>query len=434
MEQDEKNPISVNVVPEKVAAQPEKKKRATAPVNKKVKEEKKLAEKEDPSGKRDAATGTNNSQLIMTTITCVTAVCSVFALAFSIYNYNNSAGKITLYSGNDGNSANFTEGSIAEVASKVAPSVVSIKTETRTMSFFGQSSTSSAAGTGMIVSADGYILTNKHVVDGANKISVVLDNGTVYDNVELVGTDPANDVAFIKIKDAKDLPAVKLGDSKTMNVGQQVVAIGNALGQFQNTITEGIVSGLGRSITATDSSYSSYEYLTDLIQTDAAINSGNSGGPLINAAGEVIGINTAVSDGNNIGFAIPISSVKGMLNSILKTGKAERAYIGVSYVTLTPDVAKQYDLSVSTGGYVYNKSGSAVVSGSPAEKAGVKDKDIITAINGTNVGKAGSISALIGEYAVGDTVQLHILRDGKEMNLNVTLAAYPTNNNSTKRQ
>lgn len=375
---------------------------------------------------------TNNFHLIVLTVACVTAVCSVFALGFSIYNYNNSAARVTWGSSADGNSANFTDGSIADVANKVSPSVVSITTETRTMGWFGQSSTSTAAGTGMIVSADGYVLTNKHVVEGANKVNVILDDGTEYENVKVVGMDPINDVAFIKINDVSGLPAVTLGDSKTMNVGQQVIAIGNALGQFQNTVTEGIVSGLNRSITASDSSGYAYERLTDLIQTDAAINSGNSGGPLVNAAGQVIGLNVATSSANDIGFAIPISSVKGMLKRVINEGKAERAYIGVNYVTVTPDVAKEYNLSVKTGGYVHTdgNSTSPVMSGSPADKAGVKPEDIITAINGVEVGKAGSISALIGEYAVGDVVQLHIKRGDSELNLNVTLEAYPT---TTKR-
>ena len=375
---------------------------------------------------------TNNFHLIILTVACVTAVCSVFALGFSIYNYNNSSARVTWGSSADGNSANFTDGSIADVANKVSPSVVSITTETRTMGWFGQSTTSSAAGTGMIVSADGYVLTNKHVVEDANKVNVILDDGTEYENVKVVGMDPINDVAFIKIDGVSNLPAVTLGDSKTMNVGQQVIAIGNALGQFQNTVTEGIVSGLNRSITASDSSGYAYERLTDLIQTDAAINSGNSGGPLVNAAGQVIGLNVATSSANDIGFAIPISSVKGMLKRVINEGKAERAYIGVNYVTVTPDIAKEYKLPVKTGGYVHTdgNSTSPVMSGSPADKAGVKPEDIITAINGVEVGKAGSISALIGEYAVGDVIQLHIKRGDSELNLNVTLEAYPT---STKR-
>ena len=321
---------------------------------------------------------------------------------------------------------NFVEGSIAEVAEKVAESVVSIVTSIKSTSYFGQSYDSSAAGTGVIVTEDGYILTNKHVIDGANKISVVLDDGTTYEDVEVAAVDPLNDIAFLKIKDATGLKAAKLGDSKTISVGQQVVAIGNALGQYQNTVTSGIISGTGRSLTATDSTGSMAEQLSDMIQTDAAINSGNSGGPLVNAAGEVIGINTATSStAENVGFAIPISSVKGMLNQLIETGKASRSYIGVYMVEITPEIAKNYNLPVSAGAYLYNSAAySAIVSGSPAAKAGLKDKDIITAVNGAKIGVAGSLSNLIGEYKPGDTVQLTAVREGKEIAVNIEIGAY----------
>jgi len=360
---------------------------------------------------------------------CLALLTSAASLAYVIWDCIRGDDATTFNYDSDGNAANFTEGSIAEIASKVTPGVVSIVTETRTASFFGQTSTATAAGTGMIVTQDGYVLTNKHVIEGANKIQVVLDDGTTYDNVEIVTTDPLNDVAFLKIKDVSDLPTVKLGDSKTITAGQQVIAIGNALGQFQNTITSGIISGTGRSITATGSDYSSSETLTDMIQTDAAINSGNSGGPLVNAAGEVIGINTATSaDADGIGFAIPISSVKGLLKNITENHSNDRSYMGVYYVNITPDVAKAYNLPVSSGAYVYSQSQySAIVKDSPAAKAGLKEKDIITKVNGVKVGSAGSVSSLIGEYAPGDTVQLTILRDGKERSLNVTLDKCPTN-------
>ncbi|MBQ2637503.1 trypsin-like peptidase domain-containing protein [Candidatus Saccharibacteria bacterium] len=357
----------------------------------------------------------------------------VFALGscfLSFLTYQDSLTPITfLGSGTDGNSANFVEGSIADVANSVEKSVVSILTETRTMSYFGGASTSAAAGTGMLVTENGYILTNKHVVDGANKIYVVLADGTEYENVELITTDPLNDVAVLKIPDVSGLSPVTLGDSKTISVGQQVIAIGNALGQYQNTVTSGIISGTGRNITATDESYSSSETLTDMIQTDAAINSGNSGGPLVNAAGEVIGINTAVySDGNNIGFAIPISSVKGLLNNIIENNSTTRAYAGIYYSNITTDLAKAYNLPVTAGAYVYSNSVySSVISGSPAEKAGLKDKDIIISVNGVKIGKAGSFSSLIGEYKPGDTVELLVLRNGNEIGIKLTLGEYKAN-------
>ncbi len=332
-----------------------------------------------------------------------------------------------LGSGTDGNSANFTEGSIAEVAEKVSKSVVSIVTSTKTTNFFGQSYDSAAAGTGVIVTADGYILTNKHVINGATKVTVVLDDGTTYENVEVITTDPLNDIAFLKIKDVSDLPAATLGDSKTISVGQQVIAIGNALGQYQNTVTAGIISGTGRSVTASDGTGANTETLSDMIQTDAAINSGNSGGPLVNAIGEVIGINTATStSAENMGFAIPISSVKGMLKQLVETGKAERTYLGVYMVEITPEVAKAYNLPVSEGVYLYSSSNySAIVKDSPAAKAGLKEKDIITKVNDTKVGQNGSLPNIIGEYKPGDTVQLTVLRDGKEIAVNVTLEGYP---------
>ena len=342
--------------------------------------------------------------------------------------YEKSSTPITFLNGGaDGNSANFVEGSIADIADKVSKSVVSIVTSTKITNYFGQSYDSAAAGTGIIVTSDGYILTNKHVINGATKVTVVLDDGTTYEDVEVVATDPLNDVAFLKIKDVSDLTAATLGDSKTIKVGQQVIAIGNALGQYQNTVTSGIVSGTGRSVTASDGNGGNTETLTDMIQTDAAINSGNSGGPLVNAAGEVIGINTATSStAENVGFAIPISSVKGMLAQLKETGKAERTYLGVYSLEITPEVAKAYNLPVSSGVYLYSSSSySAIVKNSPASKAGLKDKDIVTAVNETKVGEAGSLADLIGEYKPGDIVQLTVIREGKEMAVKVTLESYP---------
>lgn len=330
-----------------------------------------------------------------------------------------------LNSGVDGNSANFTDGSVADIANRVSESVVSIVTSTKALNYFGQSVDSSAAGTGVIVTSDGYIITNKHVISDANKVTVILDDGTKYEEVEVVATDPLNDLAFLKIKDVKNLKAAKLGDSKTITTGQQVIAIGNALGEYQNTVTSGIVSGTGRSVTASDGG-SNVETLSDLIQTDAAINSGNSGGPLVNAAGEVIGINTATSTtAENMGFAIPIASAKGMLTQLVETGKAARAYLGVYTVAITPEVAKEYNLPVENGAYLYGATSySAILKDSPAAKAGLKDKDIVTAVNEVKVGAAGSLSSLIGEYKPGDTVQLTVIREGKEMAVKVTLDGY----------
>lgn len=360
-------------------------------------------------------------------ISIVALVLGAGGLGLGIMAYQKSSTPLTfLNSGVDGNSANFVEGSIAEIAEKVSASVVSIVTSTKTTNFFGQDYESAAAGTGIIVTSNGYILTNKHVINGATSITVVLDDGTTYEDAELVATDPLNDVAFLKIKDVDGLTAATLGDSKTLNVGQQVMAIGNALGQYQNTVTVGVVSGLGRSITASDGSGYNTETLSDMIQTDAAINSGNSGGPLVNAAGEVIGINTATStSAENMGFAIPISSVKGMLAQLVETGSAKRSYLGVYAAEITPEVAKAYNLPVNSGAYLYSSSSySAIVKDGPAAKAGLKDKDIVKAVNGVEVGKAGTLTDLIGEYKPGDTVQLTVIREGNEIAVNVTLEGY----------
>ncbi|MBR3386133.1 trypsin-like peptidase domain-containing protein [Candidatus Saccharibacteria bacterium] len=361
------------------------------------------------------------------TLASIAIVLAGTSAVFSYLSYEKANTPLTiLNSGTDGNMASFVEGSVADIVDKVSASVVSIVTEVKTTSYFGYSSTGQAAGTGIIVTSDGYVLTNKHVIDGASKISVVLDDGTTYTNVKVAAVDPMNDVAFLKIADVSGLTAATLGDSKTISVGQQVIAIGNALGQYQNSVTSGIISGTGRSLTATDSTGTLSEKLTDMIQTDAAINSGNSGGPLINAAGQVIGINTANGSGTeNLGFAIPISSIKGMLSQLIEKGEASRAYIGVYSVEITPEIAKSYNLPVSEGVYVISSSQySAVIKDSPAEKAGIRDKDIITAVNGVKVGPSGSLTSLIGEYKPSDTVQLTVIREGKEIGVNVTLGKY----------
>ena len=325
----------------------------------------------------------------------------------------------------DGNTvSSVSETTISDVIEKVSPSVVSIVTNTTTQTIYGAAQ-AQAAGTGVIISADGYILTNRHVVANANKVQIVLEDGTTYEDVEVVGSDPLNDVAYLKVSNVTDLKAAEIGDSSTVRVGQSVIAIGNALGQYQNTVSSGIVSGKGRSLSASDDSGSSSELLTDMLQTDAAINSGNSGGPLLNLAGQVIGINTAVaSDATGIGFAIPINATKGTMKGVLAGSGIQRAFVGVSYVDITPALAKQYDLPVTDGAYVTNDSQSSVQSGSPADKAGINDKDIITKVNDVAVDEDNGFSSLIGQYAPGETVELTILRDGKESTVKVTLAAY----------
>lgn len=316
-----------------------------------------------------------------------------------------------------------SEQDISQVASRVSPSVVSISTnvESARGSVVGQ-----GAGTGVIVSEDGYIMTNNHVIDGATTVSVTTTDGDIYDEVEVIGSDPLNDIAFLKISKPKDLEPATLGDSSTLQIGQNVFAIGNSLGEYKNTVTSGIVSGLNRPVAAASSDGSSAETLTDLVQTDAAINPGNSGGPLVNRAGQVVGINTAVaSDAQGIGFAIPINATKGVLAGVLDTGKVERAYIGVRYVEITPAIAKQRNLSVKQGALVLgDRTTSAVVDGGPADEAGIKSEDIITQIGDATVGEDGGITSIIGGYKPGDSVQVTYLRDGEEQTTKLTLAKY----------
>jgi S1-C subfamily serine protease len=251
---------------------------------------------------------------------------------------------------------------ITQIAKDVGPSVVSVNVtgQATQQSFFGPTdSTQQSAGTGFVVSKD-VIVTNRHVVPaGTTNVSVVLSDGTKLDNVTVLGRTGASDpldVAFLKVNDTKGktLKPVSLGDSSKMQVGDKVVAIGNALGQFQNTVTSGIISGYGRDVQAGDSTGSSTEDLQDLFQTDAAINEGNSGGPLVNMNGEVVGINTAVAGGTaqNIGFSIPVNDVSNLIKSVLASGKLERPYLGVHYISLTDDYAAANNLSVKRGAYM----------------------------------------------------------------------------------
>lgn len=313
---------------------------------------------------------------------------------------------------------------LADVSREVSPSVVSIVTESTTRTYLG-SAQQESAGSGIIISKDGYILTNRHVIPvAATNVQVVLSDGTVYDDVKVVGRDSFNDLAFLKIDGVTSLTAAKLGTSGGVQVGGKVIAIGNALGQYQTTVTSGIISAIGRPLTASDGTGDSSEQLENLLQTDAAINPGNSGGPLVNMAGEVIGINTAVaSDAQGIGFAIPIDDAKGLIKSVTESGELKRAYLGVRYVSITPDIVTQLKLSVKNGAYI-NTDSDAVVSGSPAAKAGIQPKDIILKVNGVSVDGRHPLSSLLSQFVPGDTVTLTILRDGKTIESKATLSQY----------
>lgn len=317
---------------------------------------------------------------------------------------------------------------IADVAENTGKSVVSITVETNQITLFG-SQDAEGAGTGVIVSSDGLIVTNKHVVAGGDSYRVITHDGEEYTDVSLVDVDPFNDIAFLKINGASDLVEAKLGDSSKIRVGQKVVAIGNALGQFGNTVTSGIISGIGRPVIAGDGFGSQLESLQNLFQTDAAINPGNSGGPLTNINGEVIGINTAVAgNAENIGFAIPINDVKPSVDSVKKHGRLVKPYLGVRYVSITKDLARELGLENEHGALILPaRAGSpSVIPNSPADKAGLKENDIILSISGQRLDERNSLATVIGRHNVGEEITLSVLRGGKQMELKAKLEEAPS--------
>ncbi len=316
------------------------------------------------------------------------------------------------------------ESAVIDVVDKVSPSVVSIVAKTTSFDpDRGAVTDQQGIGTGFIVDSNGTIVTNNHVVctEGVD-YAVVTKDGKTYD-VKKIDLDPANDVGIIKI-DAKNLPAVEFGDSDpaVLKAGQKVVAIGNALGQFQNSVTVGVVSGLGRGITAGGtgcSNQSGQETLQNVIQTDAALNPGNSGGPLLDLSGKVVGVNFAVSsNAQNIGFVIPINRVKTILDQYKKDGKIVKPYLGVVYQTIDSDVAKVQ--GVPQGAFVRR-----VVPGSPADKAGVEAGDIVTKINGQNLDETNDLVSILNGLKAGDKVTIEVYRDKQTKKLTTTLGESP---------
>lgn len=281
-------------------------------------------------------------------------------------------------------------------------------------------------GSGFIISSDGLILTNKHVVSDTNaQYSVLTNDGNTY-TAKVLARDPDQDLAVLKI-DATNLPTVSLGDSDSLELGQTAIAIGNALGQFSNTVSVGVVSGLGRTVTATAPDTGADETISGVIQTDAAINPGNSGGPLLDLRGDVIGIDTAVaSDAQNIGFAIPINEAKAVIASVEATGQIEAPYLGVQYEDVTPAIATQNKLPITYGAWVSSGGqGAAVVAKSPAAVAGIQAGDIIESVDGIKLDSTHDLANVINEYSVGDVVTLVVNRAGKEITLQATLAQRP---------
>lgn len=332
---------------------------------------------------------------------------------------------------------------IVQIAKKVCPAVITIviskdlpKIEGFYLMPFGgrgiimpkfkkgkKEATKIGGGSGFIISADGYVITSRHVVaDTEADYTVILEPKKKYP-AKVLARDPINDIAVLKIKDKK-LPYLELGDSNKIELGEEVVAIGNALGEFHDTLSSGIVSGLSRYIQARNHMTQQAERLRGLIQTDAAINPGNSGGPLVDMGGKAIGVNTAMVMGaQNIGFAIPINYAKKDLEEVKKYGKIRIPFLGVKYVLLTKEIAEKNKLPINYGALIVRETlgESAVVKGSAAEKAGLREFDIILQAKGKKITTENPLSNILQKCQIGEEIELKILRDKKEMILKVTL-------------
>lgn len=309
------------------------------------------------------------------------------------------------------------ETAVTQAVQKVGPAVVTIVgTIPGQMTFFGMTGDQTVSGSGFFISGQGYILTNNHVVEGTQEVSIILSDGT-QESATLVGADPYSDIAILKT-DGRVPAAVTLGNSDLLNAGESVIAIGSPLGDFKNTVTVGVVSGTGRSID-TGKGYQ----VEGLIQTDAAINQGNSGGPLVNLAGEVIGVNNMIVRGSDsgtiaegLGFAIPVNTAQAVANQIIAKGYFSRPFMGISYQAISPSIAATYNLPVQWGVYV-----TRVAENSPASAAGLQADDIITNINGVQMDETHNYLNVLYTYQPGDQVTLTVMRSGKEITLQLTL-------------
>lgn len=310
------------------------------------------------------------------------------------------------------------ETAITQTVEKVGPSVVTvIGTVPGQVTFFGRTQDGQSSGSGVIISAEGYIVTNNHVVESASDLSVILSDGTQLP-AQVISTDIFADLAVLKADGP--MPAVAtIGNSDNLKSGETVIAIGSPLGEFRNTVTVGVISATGRAL----DSGNGY-FMEDLLQTDAAINQGNSGGPLVNLNGEVIGINTLIVRGGNggsavaegLGFAIPSNTARFIAERIISQGYFARPYLGVSYQSISPSIARRYDLPTQWGAYVTD-----VGFGSPAATAGLERGDIIVSIGEQSIDGQNSYVNVLFAYQPGDQVAIKVLRDGQEMTFDVTL-------------
>lgn len=326
------------------------------------------------------------------------------------------------------------ENAVIDVVEKVEPSVVTIgvrlsaaETPQNPFDIFPEEvieeeNDENYIGSGFVVQGDGLIVTNKHVVSQRGLDYLVIDSKGNSFEVESIYRDPSNDIAILQTESTPNggFTQIELGDSSKLKVGQFVIAIGTALGEFPSTVTTGVVSGLGRGITAGNPFQGFVEELDNVIQTDAAINPGNSGGPLLNSAGQVIGVNTAVSgQGENIGFAIPINIIKESIENFNNTGRFTRPYLGVSYTLISERSALLND--VPQGAYV-----QSVINGSAAQEAGIEVNDIITEIDGQKISDSQeSLAVILSQKRVGETIRINVFRDGQNLTLNATLKEAP---------
>jgi S1-C subfamily serine protease len=308
-----------------------------------------------------------------------------------------------------------------DVAAKVNPAVVQITTSGDANTDLGIIP-ATGVGSGVIYDAAGWILTNRHVIEGSDTMKVELNDGRSFTG-SVYGIDTLTDLAIVKI-DGTDLPTAALGHSDALKVGQLVIAIGSPLGTYSNSVTSGIVSAKGRSITTDDG-----DNLNNLIQTDAAINPGNSGGPLLDANASVVGINTAIAaDSNGIGFAIPIDIARPIMEQALAGEELSRPYMGVTYTTITRQLATADHLPVNDGALIGGGTGGvAIQPNAPAAKAGLREGDIIVKVNGTAIDGAHPLDATLSQFAPGDTVSVEILRDGDTLTVSLTLGTRPAN-------
>lgn len=279
-------------------------------------------------------------------------------------------------------------------------------------------------GSGFLIANDGMIITNRHVIDDTSAEYTVITNDNKEYSAKILAKDPINDIAIVKIE-GSNFPTLNLGDSDSLKIGQTVIAIGNSLGEFSNTVSKGIISGLKRTVTA-GGGFGESEQLKNIIQTDAAINLGNSGGPLLNISGEVVGINVAMAQGaQNIGFAIPSNQIKKIISQVQTTGKISVPYLGVRYVLVDKTIQQENNLPFGYGALILRgqkMTDFAVIPGSPADKAGLTENDIILEVNGNKIDQNNSLADLIVKYNVGDTITLKIWDKGKEKTIQVILA------------